>query len=129
VDQQIKETQSKLTEDMRNIAEIDKCLQSNNRELEKSVNLGDPDMRLSLFEKLQNGEFQDCCKIYYKDVPYEYLNYASKINIGLSLIDWFGLDKLPVVIDNAESVVELRKTVAKQIVLRVDSTQKELSIV
>lgn len=129
VEQQIKETQSKLTEDMRNIVEIDKCLQSNNRELEKSVNLGDADMRLSLFEKLQNGEFQDCCKIYYKDVPYEYLNYASKINIGLSLIDWFGLDKLPVVIDNAESVVELRKTIAKQIVLRVDSTQKELSIV
>lgn len=87
-------------------------------------------VKFKLFENQINGGITETCEATFKGVPYSDLNNAAKINAGLdvinSLSEKLGL-KVPIFIDNAESVNELIKT-DTQLVRLVVSKDKELKI-
>lgn len=76
-----------------------------------------------MFKTLVNGTIQPCCEVLCDGVPFEKgLNTAARINTGLDIIqvlgDHFGM-RLPVWVDNAESINELHKIDAQVIALAV----------
>lgn len=87
-------------------------------------------VKFKLFENQINGGITETCEATFKGVPYSDLNNAAKINAGLDVINSLsgklGL-KVPIFIDNAESVNELIKT-DTQLVRLVVSKDKELRI-
>ena len=87
-------------------------------------------VKFKLFENQINGGITETCEVTFKGVPYSDLNNAAKINAGLDVINSLSdkLDlKVPIFIDNAESVNELIKT-DTQLVRLVVSKDKELKI-
>lgn len=87
-------------------------------------------VKFKLFENQINGGITETCEVTFEGVPYSDLNNAAKINAGLDVINSLSdkLDlKVPIFIDNAESVNELIKTDA-QLVRLVVSKDKELKI-
>jgi hypothetical protein len=79
--------------------------------------------RFRMFKTLVNGTIQPCCEVLCDGVPFEKgLNTAARINTGLDIIqvlgDHFGM-RLPVWVDNAESINELHKIDAQIIALTV----------
>lgn len=87
-------------------------------------------VKFKLFENQINGGITETCEATFKGVPYSDLNNAAKINSGLDVINSLSdkLDlKVPIFIDNAESVNELIKT-DTQLVRLVVSKDKELKI-
>ena len=87
-------------------------------------------VKFKLFENQINGGITEACEATFKGVPYSDLNNAAKINAGLDVINSLSdkLDlKVPIFIDNAESVNELIKT-DTQLVRLVVSKDKELKI-
>ena len=87
-------------------------------------------VKFKLFENQINGGITETCEATFKGVPYSDLNNAAKINAGLDVINSLSdkLDlKVPIFIDNAESVNELIKT-DTQLVRLVVSKDKEIRI-
>ena len=87
-------------------------------------------VKFKLFENQINGGITETCEATFKGVPYSDLSNAAKINAGLDVINSLSekLDlKVPIFIDNAESVNELIKT-DTQLVRLVVSKDKELRI-
>lgn len=87
-------------------------------------------VKFKLFENQINGGITETCEATFKGVPYSDLNNAAKINAGLDVINSLSekLDlKVPIFIDNAESVNELVET-DTQLVRLVVSKDKELKI-
>ena len=87
-------------------------------------------VKFKLFENQINGGITETCEATFKGVPYSDLNNAAKINAGLDVINSLSdkLDlKVPIFIDNAESVNELIKT-DTQLVRLVVSKDKELKV-
>lgn len=83
-----------------------------------------------LFDTQVNGSIVETAEVTVNGVPYSDVNNAGKINAGLDVINTLSknLDKqVPIFIDNAESVNELRKTQAQTVELIV-SEDKELII-
>ena len=83
-----------------------------------------------LFDTQVNGSIVETAEVTVNGVPYSDVNNAGKINAGLDVINTLSksLDKqVPIFIDNAESVNELRKTKAQTVELIV-SEDKELII-
>lgn len=87
-------------------------------------------VKFKLFENQINGGITETCEVTFDGVPYSDLNNAAKINAGLDVINSLSdkLDlKVPIFIDNAESVNELIKT-DTQLVRLIVSKDKELKI-
>lgn len=87
--------------------------------------------KFKLFERQINGGIAEACEVTIDGVPYGDLNSAAKINAGLDVINSLSkkLDlKVPVFIDNAESVNKLIETDTQLVRLAV-SKDKELKIV
>lgn len=87
-------------------------------------------VKFKLFENQINGGITETCEATFEGVPYSDLNNAAKINAGLDVINSLSdkLDlKVPIFIDNAESVNELIKT-DTQLVRLVVSKDKEIRI-
>ena len=87
-------------------------------------------VKFKLFETQINGGIAEACEVTFEGVPYSDLNSAAKINAGLDVINTLSnkLDiKVPIFIDNAESVNELIKT-DTQLVRLIVSKDKELKI-
>lgn len=87
-------------------------------------------VKFKLFENQINGGITETCEATFKGVPYSDLNNAAKINAGLDVINSLSekLDlKVPIFIDNAESVNELIKT-DTQLVRLVVSKDKGIKI-
>ena len=87
--------------------------------------------KFKLFREQINGSVVDCCDVIVDDVPFADLNNAMKINVGLDIInvlsDWYGL-RVPLVVDNAESVTDLLNIDGQVIRLIVSEQDKELRI-
>lgn len=78
--------------------------------IEESVNEKFALAQFRLFKTQVNGGLADCCDVLYQGVPYGSLNNGMKINIGIDVIRTLSLHygiRVPLFIDNAESVVEL----------------------
>lgn len=88
--------------------------------------------RFRLFTQQVNGGVADCCDVMVDGVPYTDLNNAMQINVGLDIIgtlsEHYGL-RVPLVVDNAESVTRLQEIDTQVIRLVVSEQDKELRIV
>ena len=88
--------------------------------------------RFRLFIEQVNGGLADCCDVMVDGVPYADLNNAMQINVGLDIIgtlsEHYGL-RVPLVVDNAESVTRLQEIDTQVIRLVVSEQDKELRIV
>ena len=88
--------------------------------------------RFRLFVEQVNGGLADCCDVMVGGVPYADLNNAMQINVGLDIIETlsehYGL-RVPLVVDNAESVTRLQEIDTQVIRLVVSENDKELRVV
>jgi len=87
--------------------------------------------RFQLFTENINGGLEPCCNTTFEGVPYNSMNNAARINIGLDIIntlsDFYGIS-MPVFIDNAEAITQLIKTDSQQIKLVVSEMDKTLRV-
>ena len=85
--------------------------------------------RFRLFAEQVNGGLADCCEVTYDGVPYGSLNNGARINLGVDVIrtvaEYYGL-RVPLVVDNAESVVHLLDAGTQVIRLVVSENDKNL---
>ena len=92
-------------------------------------------VRFRLYEDQLNGGLRECCDVMIPGesglVPYRFANSAAKVNAGIEIInrlsDKFGFT-MPLIIDNAESVVKLEETNEQVIRLIVDGSKKTLEV-
>lgn len=91
-------------------------------------------VRFRLFQEQLNGGLKEDCEVMIpaadgRMVPYTFANNAARINAGLEIIgtlsEHWGL-KMPVFIDNAESVTHLTQTSTQTIRLVVSEADKKL---
>ena len=85
--------------------------------------------RFRLFREQVNGGLDDCCEVMYDGVPYSSLNNGMRINIGVDVIrtisEHYGI-RVPLVVDNAESVTRLLDAGTQVIRLVVSESDQEL---
>lgn len=97
--------------------------------IENSINNKFRLARFKLFDEQVNGGLADCCEATYEGVPYGSLNNGMRINLGVDVIrtisEHHGL-RVPLVVDNAESVVSLLDANTQVIRLVVSGNDKEL---
>lgn len=87
--------------------------------------------KFKLFEEQINGGIAECCEVTFKGVPYSDLNNASRINIGLDIINTLCTvnDKTaPIIIDNAESITEITPSNSQTICLVVSADDDALRV-
>lgn len=84
-----------------------------------------------LFTEQVNGGLADCCDVVVNGVPYDDLNSAMKVNVGLDIIETLSRHydrRVPLFVDNAESVTELQNIGSQVVRLEVSKEDKELRI-
>lgn len=87
--------------------------------------------RFKMFDRQINGGIAETCQITYRGVPWDSLNNAASINVGLDIINTMGRHygfTPPVCVDNAESITDIISTEAQQIRLYVDAKADTLTI-
>ena len=99
--------------------------------LEQRINSRFELAKFKLYDMQVNGGLKECCEVTFDGIPWGSLNSAMRLNVGLDIIDalseHYGLT-LPVWIDNAESVTDIKSTKAQQIQLVVDPDCPELTL-
>lgn len=99
--------------------------------VEQSVNSKFRLARFRLFTEQINGGLADCCDVVVDGVPYADLNSAMQINVGLDIIETLSQHydrRVPLFIDNAESVTKLQEISAQVVRLEVSKDDKELRL-
>lgn len=87
-------------------------------------------VKFKLFENQINGGITETCEATFKGVPYSDLNNAAKINAGLDVIKTISSKlnlKVPIFIDNAESINKLSK-IDTQLIRLIVSTDKVIRV-
>lgn len=97
--------------------------------VENSINSRFQLTQWKLYDEQINGGVSDCCEAMHDGVPYAALNTGMRINLGLDVIrtlsNHYGL-RVPLIVDNAESVTTLLDTNTQMIQLVVSKSDKEL---
>ena len=87
--------------------------------------------RFRLFREQANGGIEDRCDVVLDGVPYISVNNGAKINVGIDIIntlsDAYGV-RVPLFVDNAESVTKLESSSSQIIRLVVSENDKELRV-
>lgn len=87
--------------------------------------------RFRLFREQANGGIEDRCDVVHDGVPYISVNNGMKINLGIDIINTlstaYGV-RVPLFVDNAESVTELECCNSQIIRLVVSKNDKELRV-
>lgn len=87
--------------------------------------------RFRLFREQANGGVEDRCDVVYDGIPYISVNNGMKINLGIDIINTlskaYGV-RVPLFVDNAESVTKLEKCDSQVIRLVVSEDDKELRV-
>jgi chromosome segregation ATPase len=99
--------------------------------LEERINSKFKMARFKLFAEQINGGLNEVCETTYKGVPYNALNNAAKINVGLDIINTLSEFKglsAPIFIDNREAVTKLIDIDAQIISLIVSEADKQLRV-
>ena len=131
-----------LREDARNAAEcleaiekmlflIDEYSRYKTRFVEDSINGLFRIARFRLFREQANGGVEDRCDVVYEGVPYISVNNGMKINLGIDIINTLSVAygvRVPLFVDNAESVTRLEKCDSQIIRLVVSEKDKELVV-
>jgi DNA repair exonuclease SbcCD ATPase subunit len=87
--------------------------------------------RFRLFREQANGGLEDRCDVVYDGIPYANLNSGARINVGIDIINTLSVIygvKVPLFIDNAESVTALEPCASQTIRLIVSENDKELRV-
>ena len=131
-----------LREDAKNAAEcleaiekmlflIDEYSRYKTRFVEDSINGLFRIARFRLFREQANGGVEDRCDVVYDGVPYISVNNGMKINLGIDIINTlstaYGV-RVPLFVDNAESVTNLEHSNSQIIRLVVSENDKELVV-
>lgn len=125
-----KELGAEIAKTEQDLILIDSFVTARCKALEESVNTLFPSVRWKLFDVQINAGIKDTCVCLIDGVPFMDANNAAKINAGLEIIDVlsrFYEASVPVFVDNAESVNNLRKIKGQRIALTV-SHDPELRI-
>lgn len=87
--------------------------------------------RFRLFREQANGGIEDRCDVVYDGIPYISVNNGMKINLGIDIINTlstaYGV-RVPLFVDNAESVTKLENCNSQIIRLVVSENDKELRV-
>ena len=87
--------------------------------------------RFRLFREQANGGVEDRCDVVHEGVPYISVNNGMKINLGIDIINTlstaYGV-RVPLFVDNAESVTKLETCNSQIIRLVVSENDKELRV-
>ena len=87
--------------------------------------------RFRLFREQANGGIEDRCDVVYDGIPYISVNNGMKINLGIDIINTlsaaYGV-RVPLFVDNAESVTKIEKCSSQIIRLVVSENDKELRV-
>ena len=87
--------------------------------------------RFRLFREQANGGVEDRCDVVHDGVPYMNVNNGMKINLGIDIINTLSMAygvKVPLFVDNAESVTRLEACGSQIIRLVVSENDKELRV-
>ena len=87
--------------------------------------------RFRLFREQANGGIEDRCDVVHEGVPYISVNNGMKINLGIDIINTLSVAygvRVPLFVDNAESVTSLEKCGSQIIRLVVSENDKELRV-
>ena len=131
-----------LREDARNSAEcleaiekmlflMDEYSRYKTRFVEDSINGLFRIARFRLFREQANGGVEDRCDVVHDGVPYISVNNGMKINLGIDIINTLSMAygvKVPLFVDNAESVTNLESSSSQIIRLVVSENDKELRV-
>lgn len=131
-----------LREDARNAAEcleaiekmlylMDEYSRYKTRFVEDSINGLFRIARFRLFREQANGGVEDRCDVVHDGVPYISVNNGMKINLGIDIINTLSVAygvRVPLFVDNAESVTELEHSNSQIIRLVVSEHDKELRV-
>ncbi len=97
--------------------------------VEESVNRLFGITRFRLFREQANGGLEERCDATLDGIPYGSLNSGAKINVGIDIINTlsriYGV-RVPLFIDNAESVTRLEPSDTQTVCLVVSEIDKEL---
>lgn len=100
--------------------------------LESTVNAPFRLARFRLFREQANGGTEERCDVTVDGVPYGSLNNAMQINVGIDIINalsgYYGV-RVPLFVDNAESITRLEGCGGQLIRLVVREEDKELRMV
>ena len=131
-----------LREDARNAAEcleaiekmlflMDEYSRYKTRFVEDSINGMFRIVRFRLFREQANGGIEDRCDVVYDGIPYISVNNGMKTNVGIDIINTLSVAygvRVPLFVDNAESVTKLENCNSQIIRLVVSETDKELRV-
>ena len=131
-----------LREDAKNAAEcldaiekmlflMDEYSRYKTRFVEDSINGLFRIARFRLFREQANGGVEDRCDVVYEGVPYISVNNGMKINLGIDIINTLSVAygvRVPLFVDNAESVTKLETCGSQIIRLVVSENDKELRV-
>lgn len=131
-----------LREDARNAAQcldaiekmlylMDEYSRYKTRFVEDSINGRFRIARFRLFREQANGGVEDRCDVVYDGIPYISVNNGMKINLGIDIINTLSLAygvRVPLFVDNAESVTNLEKCGSQIIRLVVSEQDKEMRV-
>ena len=101
------------------------------RFVEESINGLFRIARFRLFREQANGGVEERCDVVYDGVPYISVNNGMKINLGIDIINTLSMAygvRVPLFVDNAESVTKLETCGSQIIRLVVSETDKELRV-
>ena len=110
---------------------IDEYSRYKTRFVEDSINGLFRIARFRLFREQANGGIEDRCDVVYDGIPYISVNNGMKINLGIDIINTlsaaYGV-RVPLFVDNAESVTNLEKCGSQVVRLVVSENDKELRV-
>ena len=101
------------------------------RFVEESINGMFRIARFRLFREQANGGIEDRCDVVHDGVPYISVNNGMKINLGIDIINTLSIAygvRVPLFVDNAESVTNLERCGSQIIRLVVSENDKELRV-
>lgn len=137
-----KQRVAQLREDAKNAAEcleaiekmlflMDEYSRYKTKFVEDSINSLFRIARFRLFREQANGGVEDRCDVVYDGIPYISVNNGMKINLGIDIINTlsqaYGV-RVPLFVDNAESVTKLENCNSQIIRLVVSENDKELRV-
>jgi DNA repair exonuclease SbcCD ATPase subunit len=110
---------------------IDEYSRYKTRFVEDSINGLFRIARFRLFREQANGGIEDRCDVVHDGIPYISVNNGMKINLGIDIINTLSVAygvRVPLFVDNAESVTNLEKCGSQIIRLVVSENDKELRV-
>lgn len=126
-----KETAKRLDELERQLYLIEEFTRYKTKFVEDSINGMFRIAKFRLFREQANGGIEDRCDVVYDGVPYVNVNNGAKINLGIDIINTlsesFGV-RVPLFVDNAESVTCIERADMQVIRLVVSEFDKELRV-